>query len=80
MASTELAQPATLGDSVNLPDENGHFGTYGGVFVSETLIGPLAELAAAYRQYLHDPEFLAELDHDLAHFVGRPSPLYFAGM
>ena len=78
MASTEFAQPESLGGGVNLPDENGHFGKYGGIFVSETLIGPLAELAAAYHKYLQDPEFLAELDHDLAHFVGRPSPLYFA--
>ena len=78
MASIEFAQPESLGDGVHLPDENGHFGKYGGIFVSETLIGPLAELAAAYKKYLQDPEFLAELDHDLAHFVGRPSPLYFA--
>ena len=73
MASIEAAQISN-----DLPDANGHFGKYGGVFVSETLIGPLTELNQAYRQYLEDPEFLAELDHDLAHFVGRPSPLYYA--
>ena len=61
-----------------LPDQTGHFGPYGGIFVSETLIGPLEELKTAYEKYLHDPDFLAEFDHDLAHFVGRPSPLYFA--
>lgn len=64
--------------SSNLPDSRGHFGPYGGVFVSETLIGPLEDLRAAYEKYLQDPDFLAEFDHDLAHFVGRPSPLYFA--
>lgn len=62
----------------NLPDNKGHFGPYGGIFVSETLIGPLEELRVAYEKYLQDPDFLAEFDHDLAHFVGRPSPLYFA--
>ncbi|RLA04064.1 MAG: tryptophan synthase subunit beta, partial [Gammaproteobacteria bacterium] len=56
----------------------GHFGTYGGRFVAETLMRPLDELNAAYRKYMQDPEFQAELDQDLAHFVGRPSPLYFA--
>jgi tryptophan synthase beta chain len=63
---------------VSLPDEHGHFGPYGGQFVAETLMLPLEELIAAYRRYLKDPEFLAELDSDLAHYVGRPSPLYYA--
>jgi tryptophan synthase beta chain len=62
----------------SLPDERGHFGPYGGRFVAETLMHPLNELTAAYEKYLQDAEFLAELDADLAHFVGRPSPLYFA--
>lgn len=61
-----------------LPDERGHFGTYGGRFVAETLMAPLDELNAAYQKYMQDPDFLAELDKDLAHFVGRPSPLYYA--
>jgi len=61
-----------------LPDERGHFGKYGGRFVAETLMAPLDELNAAYQKYLCDSEFQAELDRDLAHFVGRPSPLYFA--
>jgi tryptophan synthase beta chain len=61
-----------------LPDAMGHFGRYGGRFVAETLMGPLEELAAAYEQIRNDPEFLAEFAHDLKHYVGRPSPLYFA--
>jgi tryptophan synthase beta chain len=62
----------------SLPDERGHFGPYGGRFVAETLMHPLNELTEAYQKYLQDPGFMAELDADLAHFVGRPSPLYFA--
>jgi tryptophan synthase beta chain len=61
-----------------MPDERGHFGPYGGIFVAETLIPPIQELNAAYQKYLKDPEFLAELDADLQHYVGRPSPLYYA--
>ncbi len=61
-----------------LPDESGHFGVYGGRFVAETLMPPLEELDEAYRKYMQDPDFVAELDADLAHYVGRPSPLYFA--
>ena len=61
-----------------LPDVNGHFGPYGGRFVAETLMEPLDELNAAYQRYRNDAEFQAELDKDLAHYVGRPSPLYFA--
>lgn len=62
----------------SLPDENGHFGPYGGKFVAETLMGPLQELTEAYTRYLKEPEFLAELDDELHHYVGRPSPLYHA--
>ncbi len=62
----------------NFPDERGHFGPHGGIFVAETLMRPLAELREAYEVFLKDPEFLAELDADLQHYVGRPSPLYFA--
>jgi tryptophan synthase beta chain len=61
-----------------MPDARGHFGPYGGIFVAETLMGPLDELRQAYERYLKDPEFLAELDADLQHYVGRPSPLYHA--
>ncbi len=65
-------------DLMALPDERGHFGPYGGVFVAETLIEPLEELRQAYEQYRRDPAFQAELDDDLRQFVGRPSPLYYA--
>ncbi len=62
----------------DLPDASGHFGPYGGVFVSETLIHALDELKAAYERYRNDPEFLAEFAYDLKHYVGRPSPVYHA--
>lgn len=62
----------------DFPDENGHFGIYGGRFVSETLICALDELNAAWQKFRQDEDFLREFDHDLAHYVGRPSPLYFA--
>ena len=60
------------------PDARGHFGPYGGVFVSETLMFALEELKAAYAQYQNDPQFLAEFHSELKHFVGRPSPIYHA--
>ncbi len=60
------------------PDSRGHFGPYGGIFASETLMAALEELRTAYEHYLQDPAFIAELDDDLRHYVGRPSPLYFA--
>ncbi len=62
----------------NLPDEHGHFGPYGGVFVSETLVHALDELRQAYEACLKDPEFMAEFEYDLKHYVGRPSPIYHA--
>ncbi len=65
-------------EKYKMPDARGHFGPYGGTFVAETLIPPIQELNAAYQRYLSDPEFIAELDADLAHYVGRPSPLYHA--
>jgi len=61
-----------------LPDAGGHFGPYGGIFVAETLMEPLDELRQAYEQYMKDPAFQAELDADLQHYVGRPSPIYHA--
>ena len=60
------------------PDARGHFGPYGGTFVAETLIHALDELKAAYEHYRKDPEFVAEFKRELAHFVGRPSPIYHA--
>ena len=68
-------QPVSLSE---LPDARGHFGPYGGCFVAETLMGPLEELRLAYEKHCVDPDFQAELDADLARFVGRPSPLYHA--
>ena len=65
-------------EKYNMPDERGHFGPYGGIFVAETLMPPIQELNAAYQHYLTDPEFIAELDTDLKYYVGRPSPLYHA--
>ena len=62
----------------DLPDEHGHFGPYGGIFVAETLMYPLEQLRQAYEYYLREPEFLAELDADLQNYVGRPSPVYHA--
>jgi len=60
------------------PDARGHFGPYGGAFVSETLTHAIAELNDAYAKYQHDPDFLSEFKNELAHFVGRPSPIYHA--
>jgi tryptophan synthase beta chain len=60
------------------PDAAGHFGIYGGSFVSETLTHAIEQLREAYARYQHDPEFLAEFRYELAHFVGRPSPVYHA--
>ncbi|MBW9256300.1 MAG: tryptophan synthase subunit beta [Candidatus Thiodiazotropha sp. (ex. Lucinisca nassula)] len=62
----------------NYPDERGHFGPYGGLFVSETLMDPLDELREAYQRFMQDEAFLKELDEDLKHYVGRPSPIYHA--
>ena len=58
------------------PDPRGHFGIYGGSFVSETLTHAIHELKAAYAKYQHDPAFVAEFKYELAHFVGRPSTIY----
>ncbi len=60
------------------PDAHGRFGDFGGQYVAETLMAPLAELTAAYERLRRDPAFIAELDHDLKHYVGRPSPIYHA--
>ena len=60
------------------PDATGHFGPYGGTFVAETLVHAIAELKDAYAHYRVDPEFQREFRHELAHFVGRPSPVYHA--
>lgn len=62
----------------DLPDAAGHFGQYGGIFVAETLIAALEELKAAYALAQRDPQFIAEFNYDLKHYVGRPSPIYHA--
>ncbi|CDZ79124.1 Tryptophan synthase beta chain [Legionella massiliensis] len=61
-----------------LPDEHGHFGPYGGVFVADTLMHALKELQEAYQRYRFDPEFLTELTSELSDYVGRATPLYYA--
>lgn len=61
-----------------LPTKTGHFGPYGGRFVSETLMAALDDLTELYDRLSQDPDFQKEYDYDLAHYVGRPSPLYFA--
>ena len=60
------------------PDENGHFGLYGGRFVAETLMPNILDLEHAYKKAKNDPGFQAELNQFLEHYVGRPSPLYYA--
>ena len=62
----------------DLPDRSGHFCPYGGSFVSETLVHALDELKTAYARYQADPEFVAEFEYELKHYVGRPSPVYHA--
>lgn len=65
-------------DFAAFPDARGHFGRYGGRFVSETLMAALEDLEAVYNRLKDDPQFRADFDYDMAHYVGRPSPLYFA--
>jgi len=73
--STTAKAPATATTS---PDSKGHFGQFGGMFVPETLMTPLQDLAKAYEEAKADPAFQAELDDLLKNYVGRPTPLYFA--
>lgn len=65
-------------DSLDGPDAQGHFGRYGGMFVGETLVAAVNELAEVYHRLSADPAFWEEFHHDLKHYVGRPSPLYLA--
>jgi tryptophan synthase beta chain len=76
VSAVEPLKPAV--DSSAWPDARGHFGPYGGAYVAETLMEPLRELAEAYARFRQDADALAELDRDLAHYVGRPSPIYHA--
>jgi tryptophan synthase beta chain len=74
----ENVRPSLEVDPVSLPDARGHFGTYGGMYVPETLMTPLFELTEAYETARKDPEFQKELDFQLREFAGRPTNLYFA--
>ena len=77
MPTSDNKKQAVVTD-YNLPDERGHFGPYGGLFVGETLMESIDELNKAYAKFIRDPDFLAELDADLHDYVGRPSPIYYA--
>ncbi|RYY80121.1 MAG: tryptophan synthase subunit beta [Moraxellaceae bacterium] len=76
--ANDLIEENTPINYFNYPDQNGHFGKFGGRFVSETLMAALQDLEQLYNRMKDDPEFLREFDHDMAHYVGRPSPLYHA--
>ncbi|ORU92776.1 MAG: tryptophan synthase subunit beta [Cycloclasticus sp. symbiont of Poecilosclerida sp. N] len=78
MATSNNKRAQATVHGYNLPDEAGHFGPYGGLFVAETLMESIEELNEAYVKFMQDPEFLAELDADLQDYVGRPSPIYHA--
>jgi tryptophan synthase beta chain len=75
--SAESSDRSTVTPLV-VPNSAGRFGEYGGKFVAETLMGPLQALEEAYLASIEEPNFQREFDHDLAHYVGRPSPLYHA--
>jgi len=65
-------------ENYSFPDEKGHFGNYGGVFVAETLMHALDDLRANYEQLKNEKSFQEEFQHELKYFVGRPSPVYYA--
>jgi len=65
-------------ENFNYPDKNGHFGIFGGRYVSETLIPALLELEKSYKEIKEDPKFHKEINYYLKEYVGRPTPLYFA--
>lgn len=73
-----MDNPSSAVNYFDYPDSKGHFGVHGGRFVSETLMAALEDLERLYNKMKDDPEFLREFDYDLAHYVGRPSPLYHA--
>ncbi|MGP1517059.1 MAG: tryptophan synthase subunit beta [Ottowia sp.] len=75
---TQVSSSLPTPSPAPLPDARGHFGPYGGRFIGETLTYAIDELTAAYERYQHDPAFLAEFHYELAHYVGRPSPVYHA--
>ncbi|HBX01351.1 MAG TPA: tryptophan synthase subunit beta, partial [Gammaproteobacteria bacterium] len=76
-----MAEPildANAAQTYAQPTDSGYFGQFGGRFVAETLTHALDSLAALYAEMKNDPDFKKELHEDLAHFVGRPTPLYLA--
>lgn len=73
-----MSKEHSQNDFASVPDAQGRFGIYGGKFVAETLMSALSDLEALYERLSQDAEFQRELDEDLAHYVGRPSPLYEA--
>lgn len=75
LSMSTVAEPL---DRFSLPDKRGHFGPYGGMFVPETLMGPLYDLTDAYLEARGDPEFQTELSRQLKEYAGRPTELYFA--
>ena len=75
---TQKKEKYSMADYMSMPDDKGHFGVYGGIFASETLMQALDELRDAYEKIKTDKIFQAQFDEDLAQYVGRPSPLYFA--
>ena len=77
-SATALPQELFHATDYQFPDASGHFGQYGGTFVSETLTHALTELKEAYARFQHDPAFLEEYRTELKYFVGRPSPVYHA--
>lgn len=78
MVKHEGVETAAAESEFDGPDASGHFGPYGGIFVGETLIAAVEELAQVYEELSKDDEFWREFDYELKHYVGRPSPLYFA--
>lgn len=76
--SESMSEFGTSTTGFDGPDSTGHFGPYGGIFVGETLIAAVEELAQVYQELSNDDAFWAEYDSELKHYVGRPSPLYFA--
>ena len=78
MSDQSKSQKTLDNEAYQQPDNSGHFGQFGGRYVAETLTSALQELEATYRELWRDPTFQEDFDRDLAHFVGRPSPLYHA--
>ena len=76
--SLRMRRKRSIMNLTDLPDTHGHFGPYGGIFVAETLMAALDELRIEYEKARNDPEFMAEFEYELKHYVGRPSPVYHA--